>query len=66
MEHLRQQNAQKINLNRILRAVNALSDSEKRKREDSIIKDIKSLFRLRKEIDNGAIKDIRNNFRLKN
>ena len=66
MEQLRQQNAQKINLNRILRAVNALSDSENRKGEDSIIKDINSLFRLRKEIDNGAIEDIRNNFRLKN
>ena len=52
MEKLVQQNPQKINLNRILGAVNALSDSEERKREDNIIKDRKNLFRVRKEIDN--------------
>ena len=40
MEQLRQKNAQKINLNRTLGAVNALSGSEKRKREHNIIKDI--------------------------
>ena len=33
-------NAQKIRLNRIVGVVNALSKSEKRKREDNIIKDI--------------------------
>ena len=76
MEQLRQQNAQtellnriikiiKI-LNRILTAVNALLESEKRKREDNIIKDIKNLFRLRKERDNSATKDSKNLFRLKN
>ena len=59
MEKFRRQNAQKINLNRVLRAMNILSESEKRKREDNIIKDIKNLFRLRKEIDNSATKDIR-------
>ena len=41
-----------------------LSESEKRKREYNI-KDIKNLFRLRKEIDNNATKDIRDLFRLK-
>ena len=65
MEQLRQQYAQKINLNRIVGAVNTLPESEKRKREDNIMKDIKNLFRLRKEIDNSATKDIRNLFRLK-
>ena len=65
MEQLRQQYAQKINLSRIVGAVNALPESEKRKREDNIMKDIKNLFRLRKEIDNSATKDIRNLFRLK-
>ena len=51
MEQLRRQNAQKINFNRIVGAVNALSESEKRKTEDNM-KDIKNLFRLRKQIDN--------------
>ena len=41
MEQLRQQNDQKINLNRVLGAVNALSESKERKKEDNIIKDIK-------------------------
>ena len=53
------------NLNRILRAVNTLTESKKRKREDNIIKDIKNVFRLRKEIDSSATKHIRNLFRLK-
>ena len=65
MEQLIRQNAQKINLNRISWAVNALAESEKRKKEDNIIKDINNLFRLRKEIDNSATRDIRNLFRLK-
>ena len=46
MEQLRRQNAQKINLNRISVAVKTLS--EKRKREDNIIKDIRNIFTLRK------------------
>ena len=65
MEQMRRQNAQKTNLNRILGAVNTLSESEKSKREDNIIKDIKIVFRLRNEIDNSATKDIRNLIRLK-
>ena len=48
MEQLKRKNAQKINLNRLLEAINAVSASEKRRREDNIIKDIKNLFRLRK------------------
>ena len=58
MEQLKWQNTQKISLNRILWA------EKERKRED-IIKDIKDLFRLRKEIDNSTIKDTRNLFILK-
>ena len=53
----------KINLTSILLAVNALSGSEERKRKDNILKDIKILFKLRNEIDNGSIKDIKNLFR---
>ena len=64
MEQLRRQNAQKINFNRIVGAVNALSESEKRKRQDNM-KDIKNLFKLRKEIDNSTIIGIINLFRLK-
>ena len=33
--------------------------------EHNIIKDVRSLFRLKKQIDNNAIKDIRNLFMLK-
>ena len=33
--------------------------------EENIIKDVRNLFRLKKEIDDTAIKDIRNLFRLK-
>ena len=65
MEQVRCQNAEKININRFLWTVNALSKLEKRKREDNIIEHIKNLFRLRKEIDNSITKDIRNLFRLK-
>ena len=43
--------------------MNAISDSEKRKR-GNVIKDIKNLFRLRKEIDSRATKNVRNLFRL--
>ena len=43
----------------------ALAESEQRKREDNFIKDIKNIFRLRKEIYNSAAKDIRNLFGLK-
>ena len=59
MEKLRWKNAQKKNLNRILWTINALLDSEEKKRKYDIIKDIKNLFRLRKEIDNSANKDIK-------
>ena len=52
MEQLRLQNVQKTNLNIILGTVNALAELEKRKRKDNIVKDIKSLFRLKKEIRN--------------
>ena len=47
--------------------MNALSELGKRKREDiiNIIKYIKNIFRLRKEIDNSTTKYIRNLFRLK-
>ena len=43
----------------ILGAMNSLSESEKRKRKDNTIKDIKTLFGLRKEVDNSATKNIR-------
>ena len=33
--------------------------------EENITKDVRNLFRLKKEIDDTAIKDIRNLFRLK-
>ena len=62
---MRWQNAQKINWNKILGVVNVLSESEKRKGEDNTIKDIKNLFRSRKDIDNSATKDQRNLFRPK-
>ena len=62
-EQLRWKSAQKIQLNKILGAMNTLLYLEERKREDNIIKDIKNLFRLRKAIDHSATKDIRNIFR---
>ena len=65
IEQLRQKNAQKINSNRLLGTMNSLSDSEERKRECNIIKDIKNIGRLRKEIDKNVSKDIRKLFRLK-
>ena len=40
---MRWQNAQKINLNKSLEAANTVSELEKRKREDNIIKD-KQIF----------------------
>ena len=60
---MRRKSAQKIHLNRILGAMNALSYLEERKKEDNIIKDIKNLFRLRKAIDDSTTKDARNLFR---
>ena len=36
-----------------------------KKLEDNIIKDVKNIFRLKKEIDYTTIKDVRNLFRLK-
>ena len=65
MEQLRTQNTKKIHLSRVLRTLTALAESEQRKREDNFIKDIKNIFRLRKEIYNSAAKDIRNLFGLK-
>ena len=58
MEKLRWKNAQETKLNWILGVMNVLWDSGERKRKDTIIKDIKNIFRLRKEIDNSAIKGI--------
>ena len=56
MEQLRQKNAQKINLKRILGVVNTLLDSKKKKelerdkkREDKIIKGVKNIFKLKKK-----------------
>ena len=65
--------AQEINLNRILGAVNALSDLKDRKRGDEITQDVKNLFKLKKDINNVSrlknkaikdriIRDIRNLF----
>lgn len=51
MEQLRQQNAQKISLSRILGAAKALLELEKGKREGNKVKAIKNRFRLWKEID---------------
>ena len=45
--------------------MNILKYEKDEKREDNIIKDIKNLFRLRKEIDNSGTKNIRNLFILK-
>ena len=45
--------------------MNALSDLDIEKQMITSIKDIKHLFRLRKEIDKNATKDIRNLSRLK-
>ena len=58
MEKLRWKNAQETKLNWILGVMNVLWDSGERKIKDTIIKDIKNIFRLRKEIDNSAIKGI--------
>ena len=58
MEKLRWQNAQEAKLNWILGVMNVLWDSGERKRKDTIIKDIKNIFRRKKEIDNSTIKDI--------
>ena len=44
--------------------MNAISDYYYRKRGNNVIKDIKNLFRLRKEIDSRATKNVRNLFRL--
>ena len=62
---MRWQNAQRVNSSRISGAVKALSDAEERKREDNIIKDVKNLFRKKKEIDNNSVKDMSNLFILK-
>ena len=48
MEQLRWQNSQERNLRRILGAKNTLLDSEEKKREDNFIKDVRNLFRLKK------------------
>ena len=47
MEQLRQENAQEINLNRILEVENALSDLEEKKREHNVIKSVRNVFRLK-------------------
>ena len=55
MEQLRLQNAQKINITRILRVEKILFDIEKRKKlekhkrkEDKVIKDVTDLLKLKK------------------
>ena len=53
----------KNNLNQILGVVNTLSESQKRNREDDIIKAIKNICRFRKETNNSATNDLRNIFR---
>ena len=71
MEKLRRQKAQKKKLKQNLESQNTFSDLEKRKepetgkKKDNIIKDVKNLFKLTKEIDDNKIKSIRNLFRLK-
>ena len=66
MRQLRQKNAQKITLIYIiLGAINTLLDSEQRNRKYNIIKDIKNILTVRKEIRNSAIKEIRKHFRQK-
>ena len=63
MKQLRQQNAQKIKLN--CRGSERFFRLRKVKRKDNIIKHIKNIFRLRKEIGNSATKNIKILFRLK-
>ena len=43
----------------------ALSNLEGRKKGDKIIKDVKNMFTLNKEINSNAVKNVRNRFRLK-
>ena len=43
--------------------MNTLSESQKRNREDDIIKAIKNICRFRKETNNSATNDLRNIFR---
>ena len=76
---LRQQNAQEKSLNRILGAENTLLNPEKKnkemmnslklekekKRKVNIIKNVKNIFRLKKEMNKNTINSIQNIFRLK-
>ena len=71
MEQLTQNNTQKVNLNILLGVEKTLLDLKKKKgveeikkkRENEIIKDIKNLFSLKKEINDNT--SVRNCFRLK-
>ena len=71
MEKLRRQKAQKKSSNKI-QSHRTPFQTQKRekslkqvKKKDNIIKDVKNLFKLTKEIDDNKIKSIRNLFRLK-
>ena len=72
LKQKKKKSLKKKTLHRILGGENSFLDLGKRKelekdkkREDSIIKDVKNLFRRKKEIDDNKIKSIRNLFRLK-
>ena len=64
MEQLRQENVQERSLRRVLGEENTLLGTEEGQREDNIIKEVRNLFRLKKQTNNDVIKDIRNRFRL--
>ena len=65
MEQLRQQHSQENNLGvDSVRGAEHLFKFRKEKREYNIIKDVRSIFRLKKKTDENTIKSIRNIFRL--
>ena len=64
MEQLRRENVQERSLRRVLGEENTLLGTEEGQREDNIIKEVRNLFRLKKQTNNDVIKDIRNRFRL--
>ena len=45
--------------------MNYLGQEKDKKLEDNTIKDVRNLFRLKREIYYAAVKDVRNLFRLK-
>ena len=64
MEQLRQESVQERSLRRVLGEENTLLGTEEGQKEDNIIKEVRNLFRLKKQTNNDVIKDIRNRFRL--